>query len=232
MVVDEVVEQQSLEVLLPVRAEQEAVDAGAKLLEGEVRGRKDRAAGMGGGVVDEVEEPRLHESQLKRAELAWQEVDHLGDLGWRQEDAVDAVDHAVCAEDVDGDDARVVVYSQAAQTDVGGQTLRVAAELLGWEEGGDCVADENAACWVEVGGDVVCEDLLEEFLRGLGSVLGDLLEGGVGRGEHGVVGCRSVEELHQVGVVVDQGGQLGGVLARGNELVRGAVSFEELGVTA
>lgn len=54
---DDVVEEESLEVLLAVRAEEEGVDARSELLEGEVAGGEEGAAGV--GAVELVEEAGL-----------------------------------------------------------------------------------------------------------------------------------------------------------------------------
>jgi hypothetical protein len=93
------------------------------------------------------------------------------------------------------------------------------AELLGrLEQGGDGVGVEDAAGGVEVRADVVEEDVLEDFLGGLLVVLGNLLEGRVGGGKDGVVCLCAVERLDEVGVFVDELGELGSVVALVNEL--------------
>jgi hypothetical protein len=211
--------EQCLEVLLAVAAEQEGVYALAEFLEGEVAWGEERAALVGVlGVVQLVEEAGLAEAEFKCAELAGKQVDDRCDV-WRwDEDGVDAVDHAVCAEDVDGDDAGVEVDRRALERDAHSEAL-VVAELVGrLEQGGDGVGVEDAAGGIEVRADVVEEDVLEDFLGGLLVVLGNLLEGRVGGGEDGVVCLCAVERLDEVGVFVDELGELGGVVALVDEL--------------
>jgi hypothetical protein len=165
------------------------------------------------GAVQLVEQARLSETELQCAELAREQVDDGCDVGGRHEDRVDAVDNAVCGEDVDGNEAAVEVYGGALEGDAHGETLGV-AEVMGWlVECGDGVAAEDAAGGVEVVGDVVEEDVLEGLFGGLLVVFGDLLEGRVGGCEDGVVCFRAVEELDEVIVLIDQFGELGGVIA-------------------
>lgn len=90
---------------------------------------------------------------------------------------------------------------------------------------GDRVGDEHPAGGVEVGRDVVGEQLLDELLARLRVVLGDLRERLVGGGEDGVVGRRAVQDRDQIRVLVDEARQLGGVLAPGNQLVERLVGL-------
>lgn len=88
---------QGLQVLLTVGREEERVDLGAKLPEGEVGGSEEGSTWMI-GAVEEIKETSLAETELKSGELGWQEVDDL-DHTWRREDeAVNAVDDTVGAE--------------------------------------------------------------------------------------------------------------------------------------
>jgi hypothetical protein len=160
----------------------------------------------------------LAEAELQRAELAGKQVDDRCNVWWGHENGIKAVDHAVCAEDVDGHDAGVEVDGRALERDAHSEAL-VVAELLGrLEQGGDGVGVEDAAGGVEVRADVVEEDVLEDFLGGLLVVLGNLLEGRVGGGKDGVVCLCAVERLDEVGVFVDELGELGSVVALVNEL--------------
>jgi hypothetical protein len=204
---------------LAVAAEEEGVDALPEFLEGEIAWGEERAALVGVlGVIQLVEETRLAEAELQRAELAGKQVDDRCNVWWGHENGIKAVDHAVCAEDVDGDDAGVEVDRRALERDAHSEAL-VVAELLGrLEQGGDGVGVEDAAGGIEVRADVVEEDVLEDFLGGLLVVLGNLLEGRVGGGEDGVVCLCAVERLDEVGVLVDELGELGGVVALVDEL--------------
>lgn len=93
---DNMVGQQRLEVLLPIWAEEESVDPGAELLESEVAGREKSAAGM--GAVELFQETGLLEAELEGGEFGGEQLDYGEDVGWGEDDGVDAVDYAVCAE--------------------------------------------------------------------------------------------------------------------------------------
>lgn len=82
---------------------------------------------------------------------------------------------------------------------------------------------EHAARGVESGQDVVFEYLLDELLGRLVSVLGDLLEGLVDGDEDGDVRLGAVQQVDDVGEVVDQGGELLGVVGGLDGLVDGQV---------
>ena len=117
---DKVVLEQSLEVLLAVLAEEEGVDARAKLLESEV-GRGEESAALVVGGVNHIEKASLAEAELEGGELAGKKIDDGGDI-WRwQDDGVNTVDDTIGTEDVDGDNAGVEVDGQASQTDVESQ---------------------------------------------------------------------------------------------------------------
>jgi hypothetical protein len=197
LVNDHVVLQQRTEVLLAILAKQEGVHPGAKLLEGEVaRGEECSAIVVVLGAVQLVEETGLAKTKLESAELAGQEVDDRSDVGWRDEDGVDAMDDAVCAEDVDSDQPAVEVDGRALKSDADSQALLVSEVVLGLVKSGDSVAVEHTAGWVEVVRDVVLKNALQDLLRWLLAVLGDLLKGLVSRSKHGVVCLGAIEELH------------------------------------
>lgn len=139
------------------------------------------------------------------------------------------MDHAVGAEDVDCHDAGVEVHGEAPQADLGGEALRVVAEGGLAVEGWDGAGYEHAAGGVEVGGDVVGEDCLQEFFGWFGCVLGDLGEGVVGRCEDSIVGGGAVQGFYEVRVVGDEGGELCCVLRGGDQLVDGLVGFAMVG---
>lgn len=82
---------------------------------------------------------------------------------------------------------------------------------------------EHAARRVESGQDVVFEDLLDDFLGRLVSVLGDLLEGLVDGDEDGDVALGAVQQVDDVGEVVDEGGELLGEVGGLDGLVDGQV---------
>lgn len=97
----DVVFQQRREVLLAVFREQEGVDLGAELFEGPV-GRREEGAARVGGVFDDFEEIGLLKSEEEGRELAGKERDDLGGGWWGEEDGVDAVDHTIGSELLDG----------------------------------------------------------------------------------------------------------------------------------
>jgi hypothetical protein len=162
-----VVEDQSLEVLAAVLAEQECVDLRAELLEGEV-GRSEQSTARVVGAVVSVKETSLAKSQLKGRELRRQKVNDLEGSWGRNEQAVNSVDDSVCAEDVDGYDARVEVDGQASETDVDAESLSgLARQVLALHESGDGVGKEDSASRVEVITNVVLNELLDHLLAGL-----------------------------------------------------------------
>lgn len=97
---DDVILQQPLEVLLTILAEQEGVDLGPQLLEGEVVGCEEGASRLG-GVLKVVEEASLVETKFKGAELVRKKLDDFERLRWRQDDGVDTMDDTVRPELLD-----------------------------------------------------------------------------------------------------------------------------------
>lgn len=119
---DDVVGKQSLEVLQAVRAEEECIDPGAKLLESEVAWREEGTTSM--SAIELIEETSLGKTALKCRELRWEKRDDLEDVwGWK-DDAVNTVDDTVGAEDVNGDDAGVEVDGKTTRSNVCAKTLR------------------------------------------------------------------------------------------------------------
>jgi hypothetical protein len=84
------------------------------------------------------------------------------------------------------------------------------------------VGYKNSACRVEVGGDMVGENLLDDLLRRL-VVFRDLLESFICWSKDRVICSSSVQDVYQVWVFIDELCQLRGVLAASNELVDGLV---------
>ena len=104
LVDNNVIFEQSLEVLLTKFAEQEGIDLRTKLLEGKVGGREESTTLMRVfGAIYLIPQASLAESQLESAEFAGQEVDDLRNLGRRYKEAVHAVDDAIRSKDVDSD---------------------------------------------------------------------------------------------------------------------------------
>ena len=211
------VKDQSLKVLAAVLAEQESVDLGAELLEGEVGGSKQSTARVIGAVVG-VKETGLAKSQLEGGELRRQEVDDLKGSRRRNQEIVNSVDHSVGAKDVDGNDTRVEVDGQASETKVNAESLSsLSGQVLSLHEGGDGVSDEDSASRVEVVADVVLDELLDVLLAGL--VVRVVRESSVLRGEDGEVAVRSrVQFLDEVRVLADELGELLSVLGRAEQL--------------
>ena len=88
--------QECLEIFLAIGGEEEGVDAGPELLEGEVGGGEEGAAGV--GAVEFVEKAGLGEPELEGGEFRGQEGEDFENVrGW-EENGVDAVDYAVAAE--------------------------------------------------------------------------------------------------------------------------------------
>ena len=221
---DKVVLEQSLQVLLAVLAEEEGIDARAKLLESEVGGSEESATLVVGG-VDQIEETSLAETKLKGGELARKEINDGGNARRWQDERVNAVNDTVGTEDVDGDHAGVEVDSQSSQTDVEGKALGpgFASKVFTLKESRHGVSDKHTLGRVEVLDDVVRQKSLEELLARLVVVLRNLLKSLVRGCKDGVVGLGAVELLDKIGVVVEKLGELGGVLAVRNQLVHGVV---------
>jgi len=97
LVGDNVVFEKSLEVFLTVLAEQEGVDPGSKLLEGEVGRSKERATSVV-SAVQGLEKTSLDKTKLKSRELARQEIDDGKCLRRRKDKVVNTVDNTVGAE--------------------------------------------------------------------------------------------------------------------------------------
>lgn len=158
------VEDQSLEVLATVLAEQESVDLGAELLECKVGRSEQSTAGVIGAVVS-VKETSLAKSQLEGGELGRQEVNDLEGSRRRNEKAVDSVDDSVGTENVDGNDARVEVDGQTSETEVNAKSLSsLSRQVLTLHESRDSVGDKDSASRVEVVTDVILDELLDHLL--------------------------------------------------------------------
>jgi hypothetical protein len=214
-----VVLEQGTEVLLAILAEQEGIHAGTEFLERKVARCEERAALMRVvGVVQLVKQTSLAETKFERAELARQEVDDSSNIGRRDENAVETVNHAVGGEDVDGDEACVKVDRWALKRDTDGEALCVPKVLGGRVERGNGVAMEYAAGGVEVVDDVIEEDILEHFLRGVAAVLGNLLESCIRGSKDGIVRLCAVQELDEIVIFVNELGELGSIFALADEL--------------
>ena len=92
-----VVLQQSLQVLLAKVAEEEGVDPWAKLEESKVGWSKEGATWVVSG-VELLEKASLGKTELKSRELGWEKVDDLDDVWWWNEKGVNAVDNSVGTE--------------------------------------------------------------------------------------------------------------------------------------
>lgn len=219
------VEDQSLEVLATILAEQEAVDLGAQLLEGEVGRSKQSTAGVVGAVVG-VKETSLAKSQLEGRELRRQEVNDL-EGSWRgNEKVVNSVNHSVCTEDVDGNDTRVEVEGQALETKVDAESLRgLTRQVLTLHECGDGVSNKDSASRVKVVTDVVLDELLDHLLARLvvRRVIGESSVLGSEDGE--VTRAGRVQLLNEIGVLADELGELLGILGRAEQLPDGLVGL-------
>jgi len=91
-------------------------------------------------IFDGSEETGFLEAELKGAEFGGEERDDCQCWGWREEDGVYAVDYAVGAEDVDGDDLAVEVDVEAfEQTERNAETLWFTAETVFAQGCGDSV---------------------------------------------------------------------------------------------
>ena len=95
LVGDCVVQEQRLEILLSVAAEEEAVDAGAKSLESTVRRSKQGGSGVSRCIVESFQKTSLDQPEFEGAELSGQEGDDVSGVGRWDEEAVDAVDDTV-----------------------------------------------------------------------------------------------------------------------------------------
>ena len=211
------VEDQSLEILAPVLAEQESIDLGAELLEGEVGRSKQSTAGVIGAVVS-VKETSLAKSQLKGGELGRQEINDLEGSRRRNEEIVNSVNNSVGTENVDGNDARVEVDGQASEAEVDAESLSsLARQVLTLQQSGDGVGDENSAGRVEIVTDMVLDELLDLLLAWL--VVGVIRECSILWRKHSQVSIfGGVEFLNQFRVLADELGELLSVLGRAKQL--------------
>jgi hypothetical protein len=125
--------------------------------------------------------------------------------------------------DIDSHNTAVEVNDQSLEAQSDSQTLRFTTESILAQCGWDCVSDEDSSRWVEVWGDVVGKDLLDQFLGRFLVTLWDLLKCLVCWCEDGIVGCCAIQCLDQIGILIDELSKLRGVLAAGDELVDGLV---------
>lgn len=219
------VQNQSLEVLATVLAEQESIDLGAELLESEVGRSKQSTAGVIGAVVS-IKETSLAKSQLEGGELRRQEVDDFEGSWRRNEEVVNSVDDSVCTEDVDGNNARVEVDGQASETEVDAKSLSsLARQMITLHQSGNCVGDKDSASRVEVITDVVLDELLDHLLAGL-MVRRVVRECSVLRREDRKISrTGGVELLDQIRVLANKLGELLSVLGRAKQLPDGLVGL-------
>lgn len=95
---NDVVLQESLEILLAIGAEEESVDARTELLEGPVGWREESTAGSMVGSVEGIQKTCLSKTERKSRELARQKADNVDGLRRREKDSVNSVDNAVGTE--------------------------------------------------------------------------------------------------------------------------------------
>ena len=74
------------------------------------------------------------------------------------------MDDSIGTEDIDGNNSAVEVDSQAFETDVGAQTLRLATNAFASEQAGNGVDSKDAPSWVKVGRDMVGKYFLQILL--------------------------------------------------------------------
>lgn len=118
--------------------------------------------------------------------------------------------------DVDGNHLAVEVDLQSTKSKTDTKTLSLSTESILTKGGGDSVGDQDSTSRVELRGDVICEHLLDQLLRRLLPVVRELLESLVGWCEDGEVGGRSIQDVNQIGILVDELGQFGGILGAGD----------------
>jgi len=136
------------------------------------------------------------------------------------------VDDSVCAENVDGNNARVEVEGQTSETEVDAESLRgVSRQVLALHKSRDGVSDEDSTSRVEVVTDVVLDELLDHLLAGL--VVRVVIR------ERSVLGCEDgqiarvgrIELLYEVWVLADELGELLSVLGRAKKLPNGLIGL-------
>ena len=81
-----------------------------------------------------AEDVCLLQRKFKGAELSREQVDDGGDTGGRQEDGVNAMNHTIGAEDVDGYKTAVEVDRGALERDANSEALRMPEVLAGCVE--------------------------------------------------------------------------------------------------
>jgi hypothetical protein len=202
-VVTSMVQKEGLEVFLAIPAEKECVDSRTKTLERPVGGGKEGASLVARGVVEQWIQTGLLQSKAKGAEFTRKCREDINNLGRWKKKAVDSVNNTVGSKDVDGNHSGVEVECEASEGDLAGNALRHLANGLSFECCRDGTAGQDSPGWVEFGGDVVCEKLLQELFGRLWGVLRDLFEGSVSGCEDGIVCLRAIEKVHEIRELID-----------------------------
>ena len=127
--------------------------------------------------------------------------------------------------DVNGDDAGIEVDGQALQADVGADALRTDAHGINGQSGGYGVCNQDLAGWIVLWRDVVEQNVLQELLGWLRSLVRDFIESTVYWGKNGVIGDGPIEKDDKIGIFVDGSSKLGGVFAGRDQLVNGLVGL-------
>jgi len=73
------------------------------------------------------------------------------------------MDNAIGAKDIDSHDSAIEVDSQALQTEAHAKPLVLTTKRIFFENGGNSMGNKDAASGIEVGRDVVGQNLLDQL---------------------------------------------------------------------
>lgn len=172
LVGDDVILDESFEILLAVVAEQEGVDLGPELAEGDIGWSKEGTASVV-GLGDCVCESSLDKSELERAELGGEELEDLQCRWGRQEKRINGMDDTIGTElsgcqweaplrgsgtyNVDSNNLAIEIDVQAScKTKSNSKSLWLAAKSILTKDGWNGMGHQNTTSWVEVCGDMIC----------------------------------------------------------------------------
>lgn len=233
--------EQSLEILLAQAAEEKAIDLGAQFGEGAVGGCKQSPSGLRGVRAKEIHQAGLHQSQIQRAEQRRHNIDGVHCREWQEKDLIESMDYAVCGEldcqnprnrskkekgdfsyNVRFDNMRMKVQRQTPESNLSTDPLRVGTVVLLLQKRRDRLGGEEGASSVQPWGHMIFKPFQDEFLGRLGVML-ELLERCIDRDKDGVVGLGAVEMIDNLVELPDDLGKDAGVFILGDELVDGMV---------
>jgi hypothetical protein len=233
--------QQSLEILLTKPAEEKAIDFGTQFDEGLVRRCKQSASRFGRIRAKKVDQACLHQSQIQSAQQRRHNIDGVDRGEWRKKDLVKSMDDPICGKlrpsapeyqkeirifsyNVRCEDAGMEVQRQTMESNHSTDPLWVRAVILLFQKRWHCLSGEECASGVHLRRDMVFKPFQDNFPGGSGVVL-ELFERCINGDEDGVVGFGAVQIIHDLIELIDDFAEDARMFTVGDGIVDGVVEL-------